>query len=139
LYLQAARKYWAEIHQIHIRFNHVTKYSLGFYSRSGWSGSWNGSASSAPGSWALVRVCPCFALTATAFRCCWCRGSRLVLSAPGSWTRIMLQVKLALLMLQRPICQLGLRILGGLESGEGFIVGSFFQVRHVLPDTPNQI
>jgi hypothetical protein len=136
LYLQAARKYRAEIHQIHIRFTHVTK--LGFYSRSGWSGSWSGSASSA-GSWALVRVCPCFALTATAFRCCWCRGSRLVPSAPGSWTRIMLQVKLALLTLQRPICQLGLRILGGLESGEGFIVGSLSQVRHVLPDTPKQI
>jgi hypothetical protein len=139
LYLQAARKYRAKIHQIHIRFTHVTKNSLEFYSRCGWSGSSSGSASSAPGSWALVRVCSCTALTATAFRCCWCRGSRLVPSAPGSWTRIMLQVKLALLMLQRPICQLGLRILGGLESGEGFIVGSFFQVRHVLPDTPNQI
>jgi hypothetical protein len=42
-------------------------------------------------------------------------------------------------MLQRPVCQLGLRILGGQESGEGFIVGSLFQVWHVLPDTPNQI
>jgi hypothetical protein len=136
LYLQAARKYRAEIHQIHIRFTHVTEYSLGFYSLSGWSGSWSGSASSAPGSWALVRVCPCFALTATALVS---RISSGFPSAPGSWTWIMLQVKLALLMLQRPICQFGVRILGGLESGEGFIVGSLFQVKHVLPDTPNQI
>jgi hypothetical protein len=132
LYLQAVGKYRAEIHQIHIRFTHVTKYSLGFYSRSGWSGSWSGSASSAPGSWALVRVCPCFALTATAL------VSRISSGSFGTGF-LVLQVKLALLMLQLPICQLGLRILGGLESGEGFIIGSLFQVRLVLPDTSNQI
>jgi hypothetical protein len=37
------------------------------------------------------------------------------------------------------LAKLGLRILGGLESGEGFIVVSLFQVRNVLSDTPNQI
>jgi hypothetical protein len=63
----------------------------------------------------------------------------VVPSAPDFWTRIILHVQIALLVLLRPTCQLGLRILGGLESGEGFIVESFFQVRHVLPNTPNQI
>jgi hypothetical protein len=142
LHLQAARKYRAfhdatpQVHPIY--------YSLGFNSRCGWSGSWSESASSSPGSSALVRVCPCFALMATVFRCCWHRGARLVSSAPDSWTRIILQVQIALLVLLRPTCQLGLRILGGLEAGEGFIVGSHkeqtvFQVKHVLPDIPNQI
>jgi hypothetical protein len=142
LHLKVARKYRAfhdatpQVHQIN--------YSLGFNSQSGWSGSWSESASSSPGSSALVRVCPCFALMATVFRCCWRRAARLVSSAPDSWTRIILQVQIALLVLLRPTCQLGLRILGGLEAGEGFIVGSHkeqtvFQVKHVLLDIPNQM